>query len=133
MNAEKFDIGFKFIDFNELFFECELPFPNFEVIHTSKDLGRISCEFDNYYNITRVTISITDYYDFTESQFDNILLHEMIHYYLAWTKKDVNLSHGKEFKEMMRRFNKEYKTNIQVATNVLGFRRNERKWFFWNF
>ena len=125
MKPEETDIGFKFVDFNELYFECELPFPNLEIIHSSKNLGLMTCDFDEYDNIVSATISITDYYDFTESQFDDVMLHEMIHYYLAWTKQDVSMSHGKEFKRMMRMFNKEYKTNIQVVTNSFKLKRNK--------
>ena len=125
MVVEKFDIEKKFIDNNEMFFECELPFPNFEIIHSSKYLGRCTCNFDENNNIVDVTIAISDSYDFTESQFDDVLLHEMIHYYLAWTKQDIYLSHGSEFKKMMKEFNKRYGTNINVVTNKFYLKRNK--------
>ena len=52
MVVEKFDIEKKFIDNNELFFDCELPFPNFEIIHSYKYLGTCTCNFDENNDIS---------------------------------------------------------------------------------
>ena len=127
MIVEEFDIEKKFVDYNELYFECELPFPNIKIIHSYKNLGICTCKFDDYDNITEVTIGISDNYDFTEEQFDDVLLHEMIHYYLAWTKQDVRLTHKNEFKSMMKLFNELYGTNISIKTNVTNFKLNKNK------
>ena len=127
MIVEEFDIGKQFIDNNELIFECELPFPTIKTIHSYEDLGTCTCIFDNDNNITSVTIAISDKYNFTKTQFNDVLLHEMIHYYLAWTKKDVNLSHGREFKKMMKEINQKFGTNIDIVTNASKLERINQK------
>ena len=97
MVIAEFNILASFYCFNEEYFGGILPIPHLKVRHG----WRMS-----------ETIEISDFYDYTEYEFRNILIHEMIHYYLYYTGEDPRCRHGKAFKAMAKRFNREYGMNI---------------------
>jgi hypothetical protein len=68
----------------------------------SHDRLSIDCE--------RITFS--KQYDFTDSQIDDVLVHEMIHYYLCVSKVDMECGHGPKFMEMADLFNRTFYLNI---------------------
>ncbi len=111
-----------FKEYNKLYFNNKLPLCSF-YIHTSyKMLGYFNC-YKNLHKpgkYHRMSITITDRYDFTEEQFRIVLLHEMIHLYLVHTKSAIegNLDHGELFIRTMKEFNKKFDLNIQVAYNI---------------
>ena len=84
-------------------------------------------------NLYNFSISITDYYDFTMEQFDDILVHEMIHYYLAYTGLDKRIRHGKEFKKMARKLNLNHGLNITSTVDLSIYKRREgtSKFQYW--
>jgi predicted SprT family Zn-dependent metalloprotease len=51
-------------------------------------------------------------WEYEEYQFRDILVHEMIHYYLAYTGKDIIGTHGREFQMMSYSLNHKYGLNI---------------------
>lgn len=112
MVIDQYSIFNGFVDFNEEYFNNELPMPNFAVKHSYRTLGYFHCEFDWYGDIVEPTIEMSDYYDYTESQFRDILIHEMIHYYLLLCGKDRRCRHGRAFKRMAKQFNSLYGMNI---------------------
>lgn len=65
------------------------------------------------------TLSISNYYDQTEYQFRNVLLHEMIHLSIAASGIKDTSSHGVVFRGMMDRLNREG-WNISVTTPMRG-------------
>lgn len=65
------------------------------------------------------TLSISNYYDQTEYQFRNVLLHEMIHLSIAASGIKDTSSHGVVFRGMMARLNREG-WNISVTTPMQG-------------
>ena len=86
----------KFIDLNEKYFNNELPIPKFQTIHSYKKVGHFSCSYDKN-GLFNEKIEVSDFYDYTEWQLEMVLLHEMIHYKLAYDGLDMRASHGKEF------------------------------------
>jgi predicted SprT family Zn-dependent metalloprotease len=68
---------------------------------------------------------MTDYYDFTPKQFEDILVHEMIHYYLAYFGIDKSCSHGREFKKMAKRLNQAYGLNITKTLDISQYKRRK--------
>ena len=66
---------------------------------------------------------MTDYYDFTPKQFEDILVHEMIHYYLAYFGLDKSCSHGCEFKKMAKRLNETYDLNITKYLDISQYKK----------
>ena len=103
--------------YNFDYFGNMLPAPNFKVRHSINTLGYFSCLIDDPYGMS-ATIEISDFYDYTENEFRNILVHEMIHYYLYYTGEDTRCHHGKAFKSMAKRFNKDYGMNITPTIDI---------------
>ena len=90
--------------YNFDYFDNKLPTPNFKVKHSYRTLGFFSCEYDEDGYMFNQTIEISDNYDYTESQLRDILVHEMIHYYLAYKGIDPQCNHGREFNKMADNF-----------------------------
>lgn len=110
---------------NIKYFEGKLLLPQFGLLHSFRTCG--------YFKYTRgslldktiydSTILITDYYDFTESQFVDIMCHEMIHYYLVYFNLDRRHYHGKKFKEMANMLNRMYNLNITTYLDLSKYQR----------
>ena len=112
---------------NMEFFEGKLLFPQFDLLHSSKTCGYFSCRTVGWFDksIYDPIISITDYYDFTEEQFVDIMVHEMIHYYLAYFELDRKGKHGKEFKKMADCLNLTYGLNVTPRLDLKQYKRNK--------
>lgn len=114
-----------FFTFNYLYFDNILPEPYFKIRHGFNILGYFRYELGAPFGETE-TIEITDFYDYTINQFRDILVHEMIHYYLYYIGEDTKLRHGKAFKKMARQLNDEFHLDIRVHpdTSKMKPRRN---------
>lgn len=112
---------------NDIYFEGKLPIPLFYLLHSFCTCGYFQYTPGGWFDKTLndPTIFITDYYDFTESQFVDIMVHEMIHYYLAAIGEDRRCSHGKKFKEIAERLNREYGLHIASGLDISQYKRRE--------
>jgi len=68
---------------------------------------------------------MTDYFDFTPKQFEDILIHEMIHYNLTYFGLDKSCSHGRKFKQMAKLLNETYGLNITKTLDISQYKRRE--------
>ena len=119
-----------FQEYNENYFNGELPFPQFKIRHSYRTLGYFSCEYDSE-GMFNQSIEISDNYDYTNDQLRDILVHEMIHYYLAYKGIDPHCHHGKDFKNMADEFNKTYGMNITKTIDLKPYRIQEGKSRLW--
>ena len=112
---------------NFMYFENELPMPNFGILHSFKTCGYFEYTKGGWFdkNVYNPRISITDYYDFTLEQFKELMCHEMIHYYLAYTGKDRNCRHGKEFKKMAGILELNYGIMVTSHVDISRYKRRE--------
>ena len=119
--AESFD------KYNKAYFEEKLPIPQFDLLHSFRTCGYFQYIKGGWFDKTLYdpTISITDYYDFTEKQFKDIMVHEMIHYYLAYFSIDRRCRHGKKFMEMAERLNKTYGLHIEKILDISKYKRRK--------
>ena len=117
MIIDNFTLLSKFIEYNNAYFSGMLPIPQFKLMHGCQTLGYFSYQYDEYNNANEM-IQMTDFYDYTESQFRNVMVHEMIHYYLYYIGKDVQVNHGKAFNREAKRFNKTYGLNISQYIDI---------------
>lgn len=114
-----------FRQFNLRYFDGVLPEPRFFIGRSRTRLGSLSYKrglmwrkgFTSVANA--FTLSISNYYDQTEYQFRNVLLHEMIHLSIAASGIKDTSSHGVVFRGMMDRLNREG-WNISVTTPMRG-------------
>lgn len=105
---------------NMEYFEGKLLFPQFEVMHSFRKCGFFKFTTGGWLDRTVYdpVIMMTDYFDLTESQYVNVMCHEMIHYYLAYYGIDTNCKHGRDFMEKAKQLNERYGLNIQVKTDM---------------
>ena len=128
MVANLLNIQLAFDECNEKYFEGKLPIPMFDLLHSFRTCGYFNCDYEQGWfsrTLYNFRISMTDYYDFTPRQFEDILVHEMIHYYLAYFGIDKSLSHGREFKKMAKRLNQTYGLNITKTLDISQYKRRE--------
>lgn len=119
---------------NAAYFGNELPLPKFGVLHTNKWCGYFSfTESGSWFGKTFCDpcIEISDYYDYTERDFVNVLCHEMIHYYLLYKGIDRKCHHGQAFKEMAKQLNNSYDLHITETIDASHLKRNPnaQSWF----
>jgi len=113
---------------NDKYFEGKLPIPLFDMLHSFRTCGYFHCDYEQGWfrkKLYNFCISMTDYYDFTPKQFEDILVHEMIHYYLAYFDFDKRCRHGKKFKEMAERLNLRHGLLITSEVDLSQYKRRE--------
>lgn len=113
-----------FEEFNRDYFNSSLPEPKITTGKSRTQLGTMGYKwksvmgFKKYYDYT---IRISNYYDVSEIQFKNVLLHEMIHYYIVFMKINDTSSHGIIFRRIMNRINSQG-WNISVRTDTRAWK-----------
>ena len=107
--------------FNDLYFDGILPVPGFRIIHSHRRLGYFDYLPGIFTPMSDPRISISDGYLFTYEQLRDIIVHEMIHYYLAYTGEDKMVTHGKRFRAMAQELNSLYDLDIQVTYDISNY------------
>ncbi len=111
------------------FGDCKLPTPKFAVMHKKYLFGCFSyyknCGRHKKHPISNPTILMTDYYDFDEKDFIDIMTHEIIHYYVMYNGIDTKNHHGNAFKKMMNELNEKYGLNIEIKKDTFSFKKNK--------
>lgn len=127
MVANLANIAEAFDEYNRSYFEGKLPVPMFDLLHSFRTCGYFQYTKGGWFDKTLYdpTISMTDYYDFTEMQFKDIMVHEMIHFYLAYFSIDRRCRHGKKFMEMAERLNKTYGLHIEKVLDISKYKRRK--------
>ncbi|MBQ1611433.1 MAG: SprT-like domain-containing protein [Muribaculaceae bacterium] len=108
----------KFNEYNKMYFNNELFKPTFRLKRSFGTLGLFVCTRKSLQKGRRLwgtAIEISCYYDWTEEMLRDIIVHEMIHFYLAKKHIDDTLSHGEAFLAMANRLNREYGLSIAVS------------------
>lgn len=68
--------------------------------------------------VEQCLISITDRLDLPQSELDDILIHEMIHYYIWINGIEDSSTHGRVFRQMMADINARHRRNIKISTRL---------------
>lgn len=115
----------RFARFNAESFGGELPTPVFRLSKARTRMG--SCSWKARIGLFRprvsdYTISMSTYYDFTERQACEVLLHEMIHYALALGHVRDTSAHGRRFREEAGRLNRKYGLHITAMAPAGDYR-----------
>ena len=106
-----------FREYNEAYFCNVLLMPYVKIRHSVRTLGYFSYWPDALSGTTE-TIEISDFYDYTPNQLRDIVVHEMIHYYLCYTGEDVRVTHGKAFKRMASQLNRVYGLHVTPTIDL---------------
>ena len=114
----------KFEEYNKLYFRGRLLWPyEFYLIRSFRCFGRFSCNHHSPGSRLRnVRIGISMYYDWTEEQLRDVLVHEMLHYKLERSKNVEKKMHGPRFQKAAAEMNEKYGLNIQVHPTLQGLK-----------
>ena len=127
MVANRQNMLFMFDECNIKYFEGKLLFPQFDLLHSYRICGYFHYTAGGWFDqmLYDPIILMTDYYDFTEQQFVDIMVHEMILYYLVYFGQDRRCKHGKKFQEMAERLNGQYGLHIVTEVELSQYKRRE--------
>lgn len=116
-----------FRECNENYFDGSLPTPGFQLINKLNTLARFVYNKDKKgkHPIKWQVVKFTDCYDFPEEDFREIMVHELIHYYIAWNGIKDNKDHGREFMRIANEINEKYGLNVTKAKDASSFKRTE--------
>ncbi len=112
-----------FMRFNMQYFDGVLPLPRLRAGRSRTQLGTMSCKRKTSWGHTKLydfTISLSNYYDQTEHQFQSVLLHEMIHLSIAVSGVKDTSPHGVVFRGLMQRLNRDG-WDIQIMTKTRDY------------
>ena len=114
-------MSYWFAKFNTDYFRGGLPQPRLALSKSKTRLGSMSCKKRVRLFRTECygyTIRLSNYYDQTERQYQNVLLHEMIHYSIAYARIKDTSPHGTVFRGMMENLNRKYGWEVSVTTSM---------------
>lgn len=119
----------KFDECNKIYFNNGLPYPFFSIFCKKKPFAKFTYlkkkkNGENVLVYKKISVSI--YYDFTEEQLRDIIVHEMIHYFIAYNDIKDNKEHGKIFLSIAERLNSEFGLNIEKTRSVFLFKKRKR-------
>ena len=106
-----------FRQFYQDYFGNLLPMPYIKIRHSVNTLGYFSYMQNEMFGTTE-TLEISDFYEYTSNQLRDIVVHEMIHYYLYYIGEDVRLKHGKSFMRMARQLNQSYGLHVTPTIDL---------------
>jgi hypothetical protein len=114
----------EFIEYNQLYFDNKLPkVPIFTIINTRNLAGQYCSRWrrkDGVLQIVRHEIQIDENILWTEETLKNVLVHEMIHYYVETKKKkpsrDGDFQHWGLFWLLKMKLN--WKYNLKIRNNA---------------
>ena len=109
-----------FSKYNAMYFNNELHTPIFELFKSKTTLGQFCVQNAHYVRFggtPTIKIRISNYYKREEREFDNTIIHEMIHQWIHQNGIKDNSSHGKYWLSVASRINKDG-WDIQPKSNA---------------
>ena len=122
MMSEEESLTTKFNKYNDLIFSSKLPIPRLKWSRGKTRLGQNGMQkkakLGDEQTFYDYTISVSRYYNLTEEQIDDVLIHEMIHYFIAYTGQRDSSAHGTLFRSMMNDINQRFGRNITISART---------------
>ena len=126
MHLTKSILKQKFQEYNQLYFDGELPMPIFSLIQSDRLAGQFCARWgrrDGVLQLVRKEIQIVENIQWTERDLRAVMVHEMIHYYVELRKKkprrDGDFQHWGLFWWMKVRLNWRYHLGIRNSASHL--------------
>ena len=109
--------------FNALCFEGALPPVALKLSRARTFIGKLTYTgkrdlFGNVVPQEDFCIRINTCYDLPENELEDVIIHEMIHYYIIRNRIHDTSAHGKVFRRIMKTINSKYGRNISVSYRV---------------
>ena len=110
----------RYAHFNEVCFEGTLPEVPIVLSKAKTFLGKLEYEsvrglFGRVVSTRGFRIKISTIYDLPEEELEDVIIHEMIHLYIASRRIKDSSSHGKVFREMMATINEKHGRHVNVS------------------
>lgn len=109
----------RFARFNSQIFSSLLPIPQFKVREARSYRGKFfhdrSVLYGDFY-----TLVLSKSFDMDERELEDVLIHEMIHFYIAFNRIKDKSSHGPQFRSLMNQINHAHGRNIEISYRVKG-------------
>lgn len=117
-----------FWDCNEKYFDNSLPTPWFETVNSISVIGKFEYHKNKRNSkkpIRDQVIKMSDCFDYPEKDFIETMVHEMIHYYIAWNRIKVIRSHGRVFMRMANEMKEKYGLNVTKKIDASSLKLTE--------
>lgn len=118
----KYNVVTTFNKLNKACFNNKLKLPKINLNLQKNYLGYF--KYDGYSsnnnNLINPILSVNGAYEYNMNQFESVIAHEMIHYYLAKTGVDPNCSHGVEFQQIANQLNSKFGLTIDETVDTGG-------------
>lgn len=117
-----------FWDCNEKYFDNSLPTPWFETVNSINVIGKFEYHKNKRNSkkpIRDQVIKMSDCFDYPEIDFIETMVHEMIHYFIAWNRIKVIRSHGRVFMRMANEMKEKYGLNVTKKIDASSFKLTE--------
>lgn len=108
----------KFDEFNKLIFGSELPRIPIVLGSATRVVGAFSCKVrrnfwgkKEYFDLK---LRFSKKFDLPENELEDVIIHEMIHYYIHFKNLKDKSAHGPLFKNLMNQINKTFGRKISI-------------------
>ena len=109
----------KYTSFNNQIFEGQLPVIPIKLGKSKSALGYLKFRRHKSLfgkeSLSGFSIIISTFFDLTEAEIEDTLIHEMIHYYIYFNNIKDTSSHGPYFREKMAEINHLFGRNIHIS------------------
>lgn len=108
----------KFDEFNKLIFGSELPRIPIVLGSATRVVGAFSCKVRRNFwgkkEYSDLKLRFSKKFDLPEKELEDVIIHEMIHYYIHFKNLKDKSAHGPLFKNLMNQINKTFGRNISI-------------------
>ncbi len=119
----------RFNEYNRDFFDGALPPVRIELSNARTWLGlctsRVRRRWDGRLERYDFRLRISTRLDLPESEIQDTIIHEMIHYYIWYNGIRDTSAHGKVFRSMMDRINREWGRHIRISHRLTPEQREQ--------
>lgn len=108
----------KFDEFNQLIFGGELPRIPIVLSRATRVVGAFSCKVRRNFwgkkEYSDLKLRFSTKFDLPENELEDVIIHEMIHYYIHFKNLKDKSAHGPLFKNLMNQINKKFGRKISI-------------------
>ena len=113
------DIQGIFNIYNSLCFDGKLPLPRIRIGHAKGYLGqlryKVKKDKSGKATYSDFSLNFTQRYEMDQEKLEDVVIHEMIHYYIHYNNIQDTSAHGVVFRKMMDDINIRFKRNITIS------------------
>lgn len=102
----------RFLHFNSQMFGGKLPMPTIELVDAGTFMGQFVADRQH----TAFRLRINSRVDLPTQTLDDVIIHEMIHYFIAYNGLVDTTPHGAIFRSIMESINANYGRKVAVST-----------------